>query len=57
MDSRLRGNDENEVGNDENEVGNDENEVGNDESQLDRTLERVLRHPLEHGNQSFTTPS
>ncbi|WP_422409485.1 hypothetical protein [Endozoicomonas sp. ALB122] len=43
MDSRIR--------------GNDENEVGNDESQLVRTLERVLRHPLEHGNQSFTTPS
>ncbi|WP_422409406.1 hypothetical protein [Endozoicomonas sp. ALB122] len=45
MDSRLRGNDENEVGNDENEVGNDENEVGNDGSQLVPSLERVLRHP------------
>ncbi|WP_422452259.1 hypothetical protein [Endozoicomonas sp. ALC066] len=52
MDSRLRGNDENEVGNDENEAGNDENEAGNDEneagndgSQLVPTLERVSRHP------------
>ncbi|WP_422452290.1 hypothetical protein [Endozoicomonas sp. ALC066] len=40
MDSRLRGNDEN-------EAGNDENEAGNDGSQLVPTLERVLRHPLD----------
>ncbi len=33
MDSRLRGNDENEAGNDENEAGNDENEAGNDENE------------------------
>ncbi|WP_422411988.1 hypothetical protein [Endozoicomonas sp. ALB122] len=52
MDSRLRGNDENEAGNDENEAGNDENEAGNDEneagndgSQRVPTPERVLRHP------------
>ncbi len=38
MDSRLRGNDENEAGNDENEAGNDENEAGNDGSQLVPTL-------------------
>ncbi|WP_422410344.1 MULTISPECIES: hypothetical protein [unclassified Endozoicomonas] len=43
MDSRLRGNDENEAGNDENEIGNDENEIGNDGG--------------EGGNQSFTTAS
>ncbi|WP_422412689.1 hypothetical protein [Endozoicomonas sp. ALB122] len=49
MDSRLRGNDENEAGNDENEAGNDENEAGNDRSQLVPTLERVLRHPHENG--------
>ncbi|WP_422135227.1 hypothetical protein [Endozoicomonas sp. ALD040] len=29
MDSRLRGNDENEIGNDENQVGNDGGEGGN----------------------------
>ncbi|WP_422138791.1 hypothetical protein [Endozoicomonas sp. ALC020] len=29
MDSRLRGNDENEIGNDENEIGNDGGEGGN----------------------------
>ncbi len=46
MDSRLRGNDENEAGNDENEAGNDENEAGNDGSQRVPTPERVLRHPL-----------
>ncbi|WP_422451704.1 hypothetical protein [Endozoicomonas sp. ALC066] len=46
MDSRFRGNDENEAGNDENEAGNDENEAGNDGSQIVPTLERVLRHPL-----------
>ncbi|WP_422410516.1 hypothetical protein [Endozoicomonas sp. ALB122] len=45
MDSRLRGNDENETGNDENETRNDENEAGNDGSQLVPTLERVLRQP------------
>ncbi len=45
MDSRLRGNDENEAGNDENEAGNDENEAGNDGSQRVPTPERVLRHP------------
>ncbi|WP_448217104.1 hypothetical protein [Endozoicomonas sp. 2B-B] len=33
MDSRFRGNDENEAGNDENEAGNDENEAGNDENE------------------------
>ncbi len=52
MDSRLRGNDENEAGNDENKAGNDENEGGNDEneagndgSQRVPKPERVLRHP------------
>ncbi|WP_422411636.1 hypothetical protein [Endozoicomonas sp. ALB122] len=49
MDSRLRGNDENEAGNDENEAGNDENEAGNDGSQLVPTLERVFRHPQSMG--------
>ncbi|WP_422411938.1 hypothetical protein [Endozoicomonas sp. ALB122] len=38
MDSRLRGNDEN-------EAGNDENEACNDGSQRVPTPERVLRHP------------
>ncbi|WP_422412093.1 hypothetical protein [Endozoicomonas sp. ALB122] len=50
MDSRLRGNDENEAGNDENEAGNDENEAGNDGSQLVPRLERVLRHPQSGGD-------
>ncbi|WP_422411539.1 hypothetical protein [Endozoicomonas sp. ALB122] len=35
MDSRLR--------------GNDEDEAGNDRSQLVPALERVLRHPLKRG--------
>ncbi len=50
MDSRLRGNDENEAGNDENEAGNDENEADNEGSQRVPTPERVLRHPLNDGD-------
>ncbi len=46
VDSRLRGNDENEAGNDENEAGNDETEAGNDGSQRVPAPEIVLRHPL-----------
>ncbi len=49
VDSRLRGNDENEAGNDENEAGNDENEADNDGSQRVPTPERVLRHPQSVG--------
>ncbi len=62
MDSRLRGNDENEAGNDENEAGNDENEAGNDENEADNdgsqrvpTPERVLRHPLKDGDSYHQT--
>ncbi|WP_422442510.1 MULTISPECIES: hypothetical protein [unclassified Endozoicomonas] len=50
VDSRLRGNDENEIGNDENEIGNDENEIGNDENEIGND-------GGEGGNQSFATAS
>ncbi len=50
MDSRLRGNDENEAGNDENEAGNDENEAGNDENEAGNDENEAGNDGNEAGN-------
>jgi len=49
MDSRLRGNDREEIGNDREEIGNDREEIGNDREEIGndmriRKLHREIRN-------------
>ncbi|WP_422492180.1 hypothetical protein [Endozoicomonas sp. ALD068] len=57
LDSRLRGNDGNEIGNDGNEIGNDGNEIGNDGNEIGNDENEVGNDGGEGGNQSFATAS